>query len=361
MIILKDLTIKDIEMIEIGAGILGTGGGGDPYIGKLMAREQILRGRKITLISPDEVDNESQILPVAMMGAPVIMIEKLPGGKEVIKALDYYEKNLNKKVDYIAPIEIGGVNSTIPLVVSAITGKPVLDGDGEGRAFPELQMVTFHLGDINASPIAMFDERGNNNIVIATDNIWGERIARSVTVRFGGSAYIALYHMNGKNFKKWAVRDTISKCIMIGESLEDAKKTGKNRLDVLLDVTNGRHIFTGKIIEIQRRVEKGFAKGSAIIEGTGDYTRRQMKIDFQNENLIAAIDGEVITSVPDLITIIDSESTLAITTEHLKYGFRVNVIVMKCDDKWRTEKGLRTVGPRYFGYDIDYKPMEELL
>lgn len=358
---MKNLTISDLDMLEIGSGILGAGGGGDPYIGKLMAKEQILRGRPISLISSQEIENDSEILPVAMMGAPVIMIEKIPSGNEIIKSLDYYEHILEKKVDYLTPIEIGGVNSTIPLVVSALTGKPVLDGDGEGRAFPELQMVTFHLGGVQASPVAMSDERGNTNIIIATDNHWAERIARSVTVRFGGSAYISLYHMNAYIYKKWAIKNTITKCIAIGTAILDAKKSGKNRLDSLLDETSGILIFRGKIIEIQRKVENGFAKGTAIIEGSQDFNGKRMKIDFQNENLIAEIDGGVITSVPDIITVLDVESLLAITTEHLRYGFKVNVVAMKCDERWRTKKGLETVGPKYFGYNIEYKPTEALI
>jgi DUF917 family protein len=33
---------------------------------------------------------------------------------------------------------------------------------------------------------------------------------------------------------------------------------------------------------------------------------------------------------------------------------------MPCAEIWRSEKGLRLVGPRYFKYDIDYKPIELL-
>lgn len=357
---MEKITLDKLESLEIGTAILGTGGGGDPYIGKLMAREQLLRGKTIELISVDEADDDGEILPVAMMGAPVIMIEKVPGGKEVFRSLKFYEESLNRKADYVSPIEIGGVNATIPLAVAAATEKPVIDGDGMGRAFPELQMVTFHLGGIEASPVAMFDERGNNNLVMASSNSWAERIARTVTVRFGGSAYIALYHMKVPDFKKWGVRNTITKSIEIGDAVRNAKKQGKSRIDAILDETGGVHIFSGKIVEVQRWVDKGFSRGSMLIEGTGQYTGENMSIDFQNENLIARIGDRVRASVPDLISVLDSETSLAITTEHLKYGFKVNVIAMKCDKMWRTEKGLETVGPRYFGYDVDYKPLEEL-
>jgi len=55
---------------------------------------------------------------------------------------------------------------------------------------------------------------------------------------------------------------------------------------------------------------------------------------------------------------LDSESGRPITTERLRYGLRVLVIGIPCNEKWRTPKGLETVGPRYFGYNIDYVPIE---
>ena len=65
-------------------------------------------------------------------------------------------------------------------------------------------------------------------------------------------------------------------------------------------------------------------------------------------------------SVPDLITVLDSETADAIATERVKYGQRVTVIAMACDPIWRTPPGLQMAGPRAFGYDFDYAPVEEL-
>jgi DUF917 family protein len=67
----------------------------------------------------------------------------------------------------------------------------------------------------------------------------------------------------------------------------------------------------------------------------------------------------VLASVPDLIMVLDAETGDATTTEDLRYGFRVAVTAAPCDDRWRTEAGLELVGPRYFGYDFDYVPIEE--
>jgi DUF917 family protein len=95
------------------------------------------------------------------------------------------------------------------------------------------------------------------------------------------------------------------------------------------------------------------------MEGLGDDSGSEMVVQFQNENLVAIKDGDIVCSVPDLISILDADTGLPITTEYLRYGYRVIAIGMPIHDKWRTPEGLKVIGPRYFGYDINYVPIEE--
>jgi uncharacterized protein len=67
----------------------------------------------------------------------------------------------------------------------------------------------------------------------------------------------------------------------------------------------------------------------------------------------------VLASVPDLICVLETETGEPVTTEGLRYGLRVSVLGVPCDPRWRTPAGLDLVGPRYFGYDHEYRPVEE--
>lgn len=356
-----NITPQDVEDLAIGAAILGTGGGGDPYVGKLMVLQALERGRTVTLVDPRDVDEDSFVVSSAFMGTPITMIEKLPSGLEGVKALESLEGYFGRRADYLTPAESGGLNSTIPLYVAGIAGRPVIDGDGMGRAFPELQMVTFHLYRVKATPMSLADEKGNGVILDTVDNFWAEKIARSVTIRMGGWASIALYPMSGSQLKRSIVGNTITKAMGIGRSIREAKAVGKNPIDAVLDFTGGFELFEGKITDVSRWIVSGFAKGEVTIDGLNDYRGRKLNIQFQNENLVAMIDGSPAASVPDLITVLDMETAEPITTERLKYGFRVVVIGIPCDVKWRNEEALRLVGPRYFGYDVDYSPIETLM
>src|SRR5699024_10159806 len=126
----------------------------------------------VKLLSVDELKDDDLVVPSAMMGAPTVLVEKVPSGEESLAAFTALENYLDKKITATMPIEAGGVNSLIPIALAAQTGLPVVDADGMGRAFPELQMVTFYLDGINASPMVLADEKKNSLLLNAVDGMW---------------------------------------------------------------------------------------------------------------------------------------------------------------------------------------------
>lgn len=355
---MRKLDIQNVEDLALGAAVLGTGGGGDPYIGKLMAIHAIEKYGPVTLLSLDEIGDDDLIVPAAMMGAPTVMVEKLPQGDEAIKAFQALEDYLGRKINATMSIEAGGLNSTIPITVAARLGLPMVDCDGMGRAFPEIPMVTHTLYGISATPFAMADEKGNSAILNTIDNHWTERLARSITIDMGCTALIACYAATGRQLKECSVPGTITLAERIGRTIREARQGNHDVIAAVQEVTGGFEIFRGKIIDVQRRTETGFARGEATFEGMDGYAGQRMKLHFQNEHLVAAVDGQIVVTVPDLIAVLDAETGQPITTESLRYGFRVVILGIPCHEKWRTPAGLALVGPRYFGYDTDYVPVE---
>src|SRR5699024_7752785 len=116
---MRMIGLEEIEKMALGAALLGTGGGGDPYIGKLMAKQAIEKYGPVKLISYNELEDDDLVVPSAMMGAPSVMVEKIPSGDEAIAAFKELEKHLGKKITATMPIEAGGVNSLIPIALAA--------------------------------------------------------------------------------------------------------------------------------------------------------------------------------------------------------------------------------------------------
>ncbi|MDQ0160444.1 DUF917 domain-containing protein [Alkalibacillus salilacus] len=351
---------QEIEDIAIGAALLGTGGGGDPYIGKLMALQAIEEHGPIKLLDPEEVPDEAVIVPSAMMGAPTVMVEKIPSGEEAITAFESLKSNLSTEIYATMPIEAGGVNSLLPFALAARQGLPVIDSDGMGRAFPELQMVTFYLDGLSATPMVLSDEKGNGMVLNTINSVWAERLARGATIEMGGSVMLAIYPMTGEQMKSSSIRNSLSLEENIGRSIREAKEKNYNPVDSVLELTNGYELFQGKVKDINRKTESGFARGTATIEGIHHDKGKELELNFQNEHLMATADGELLCVTPDLIAVLDAETGMPITTEGLRYGARCIVIGMPCDEKWRTEQGIATAGPGYFGYDVNYTPVEQL-
>ena len=166
--------------------------------------------------------------------------------------------------------------------------------------------------------------------------------------------------MTGAQLKRACVRGSVTLSIEIGKAIQNARQKGENPIDDVIKLMRGRILFRGKITDLLRRTTGGFSRGEARLQGLDEYKGQTLSVEFQNENLVATRDNKVVASVPDLISILDLESGLPITTEALRYGNRVVVIGSPCNEVWRTPQALAAVGPRNFGYDVDYVPIERI-
>jgi DUF917 family protein len=356
---MREIRPEDLEDIARGAAVLGTGGGGDPYIGKLMAQGTLRRRGNVKLLDPMDLEDDDLVIPSAMMGAPTVMVEKIPRGEEIVNAFKALQTYLGSQVRATMSCEAGGLNSTTPFTVAAELGIPLVDADMMGRAFPELQMCTPTLYGVTATPMAIADEKGNSAVINTVSNRWTETLARTLTIDMGCSAMIAIYPMTGKEVKETCVLNTISLLEQIGRTIREARARHTDPVEAVRQATDGFLIWRGKVGDVERRTETGFARGEATIAGADVYDGQSLRIAFQNEFLVAQTGDEVLATTPDLITVLDDETGEPITTEGLRYGFRVSVLSMPGDRRWRTPEGLKVVGPGYFGYDIPYIPIEE--
>ena len=354
-----------LDDLARGAALLGTGGGGDPHVGRLLVREAIRKHGPITVLDIDDLQDDDLVIPVAQMGAPTVVTEKLPAGTEAITAFRNLEKHLGRRARATMPTECGGVNSMVPLQISASLGIPVVDADGMGRAFPELQMETFSVYGVPGSPLSLASESGESVIIdTGSDNLRMERFARAITVQLGGVAHIADYPMSGADVRRTAIRGTLTLAILVGRTIREARESNRDPIVALaeaLSTTMYRHLvvlYRGKITDVARSTDGAFVRGSARATGLG--TQSDLVIEFQNENLSAVIDGRVVALVPDLICVLEEDTAEPITTESLRYGQRVTVVGISTPEMMRTSEALAVFGPQAFGLDHEFRPVEEL-
>jgi DUF917 family protein len=351
------LDADNLPDLARGCAVLGTGGGGDPQTGLLMSLQAVEEHGPVPLVDLDDLPEDGLLMPCGGLGAPTVSIEKFGNGAEGARLRDCVERLWRRPVVALMSSEIGGSNGLVPIAWAAGMGLPVVDADGMGRAFPEMQQVTMELAGISPNPAVMTDERGNTLVIETVGHRWIERIMRAVAVEFGARASSTEYQLTVKQARTASVRGSVSLAIRIGELIRTARD---DAVGMLVAELRGYRLLDGKVVDVERRTTGGFARGTATIEGLGTHAGRTLSIQIQNENLVAREGDRVVASVPDLITVIDGQTAETITTERLRYGQRVSVIAFPCDPIWRTERGIEVAGPRAFGYDFDYLPVEQL-
>lgn len=354
---LHAVTLDDIEAIALGAGILGTGGGGNPYLGSLELREAIRQHGPARVIAPSDLPDDAIVPMTGYIGAPTASIEKIQQGQEILRALRVLERHIGRKVDAVGIAEIGGANSIAPIITSIQAGLPIVDADTMGRAFPELQMSVYYFeADLPVTPLALVDAGGNSAVIARTVSaVWAERLARTLATSMGATAGLVGFIVNGAQVKQYGVHHTLSLAHTIGQRVLQAQADGDDLPGVIADTLQGQILLRGKIVDLNRRTTRGFARGTLTIQSFNG--KDTLYIEFQNEFLIAYLNDQVLVTVPDLISIVTEDTGEPISTEVLRYGMRVAVLGIPAARALKTPRALQVIGPRAFGYDVDFTPI----
>ena len=325
----RELTGDDIESLAVGAWILGTGGGGSPYLGLLNMRQLYAEGKRVHLMQPEDLADDDRVAVVSNQGAPLVGQERLTDSRNIARAVELMEEITGYRFRAIMSLEIGGGNSIQPLMAAAHLNRPVVDADCMGRAYPEAQMTSVAVGDLQPYPLTSVDPRGVESIVYKVPTWkWMERVSRKICTEYGSVASTCKAPRTGAEIKQWGIPHTTTKAIGIGEAVRAAQRAHENPIAAILRVASGKMLYQGKVVDVERRTTEGFLRGRARFEGLDDWREATMEINFQNEWIVAWLDGEPIAMSPDLICVLDSVSGEAIGTETIRYGQRVTVIAL---------------------------------
>uniref|UniRef100_A0A0G4I508 Hydantoinase A/oxoprolinase domain-containing protein n=1 Tax=Chromera velia CCMP2878 TaxID=1169474 RepID=A0A0G4I508_9ALVE len=407
---------RDIEFIAIGAGVLGSGGGGDPYHGKLRALATLRGGRKICVAPRERFEgpehSESLFVNPAYFGSPDVEMETSVSGTEGEGLLGSMEEYKG-----VACAEIGGLNSIEPMVIAALAGKPVLDCDGMGRAFPR---IGHWLPCILGHPLAPcgaanFRWRHDDKCVVRLDTEEevedrvrsflkkgkGEKLGMGAGEmleialgkdigKMGGFQMICLPALRGADLVRKTVPRTISLCWQIGRAVvrsagkpqggggvEDQK--GKDDFfdhspaEAIVKCTGGRVLVEkAKVLSV---VPKDTARFTIRVVALQELEGKERKFELiaQNEFVrlrelhpseeleealrgggdTAKCAGKTLGITPDLLAFVDSRTGLPHTTERVHPGTRGSVLCLCSPQAMETEEALQAVGPSAFGFDQD--------
>jgi len=353
---------------------MGTGGGGGVEWGIEMLTAALDEGLSIEWVDISEIPDDAWTCTPYGMGsiAPpspetkaqikrLGLVDKL-GHRSMEAAVKELGKYAGVEIGAIVPSELGAGNTPAPLITGVRLGIPVVDGDYAGRAIPEEMQGTPYLYGKNSFPLASVDRWGNVVILKEACNPHMlERIGKMIAVAAFGMCTIAATLLRGREMKEIIVPGTLTKCLSLGRAIRQAREQGDDPVQAAIEHTGGWLLFEGEVIGKDWEDREGYMFGTTHIKGTGDYAGHTLDVWFKNENHVSWLDGKPFVCSPDLVTIVGRETGEGITNTLIDAGHQVAVVGIKGLEAFRSERGLAGAGPRYFGFDIDYVPIEKLM
>ena len=268
-----------------------------------------------------------------------------------------------KPVTALVRSEAAGATATA-LLLAAEMGIPTLDGGITGRAVPEVQQSIPWINGIASIPTAIVTQWGDEIIIRhAIDEYRVEDIGRAIAVASGGSAVITMTPMSGEQIKRGVIPGNLSEALTYGRTVREAREAGEDPISALVNVSGGYELFRGVVTRSDERGDRGFNWVEAEFRGVDDYDGRTYRVYVKNENIVGWLDGELDAISPDYIYNLDpasGESTLGVGIGGYVVGEEVVFVGVPAPPQWRSEKGVELMGPRHFGFDFDFIPIETL-
>jgi len=366
-------TRQDIEDFVRGCTFLGTGGGGSPEDGIKWLSTLMDQGKELGWIPADEIPDGVWTVCCYLMGtiAPKTeeikrrmewfgltkrVIEFMPA--EAAKELIQYAK---VELGAVVPLEIGGGATPSAVVAGALFGVPVVDGDySGGRAIPEVPQTTPIIFDQPMWPMASVDAYGNRAIIKeAVGYEMAERMGKMLSAASFELVGNAAFLLKGEAMKKTVVKGTLSKSLEIGRAIRQARESGADPVEAARKVVDGWILFKGKVTGKDWEDKEGYYWGTHTITGSGEFQGSEFKIWFKNENHVTWLDGKPYVTSPDIVVVVDLRTGEPKTNPSIREGDEVAVIGIRAAEVFTTEKGLEILGPKHFGFNLEYKPITE--
>jgi DUF917 family protein len=272
-------------------------------------------------------------------------------------------KYTGKPINAVLRSEADGAMIEAVMLASDL-GVPVVDGCMVGRARPEIEQQLPTVLGIPAYPAAYVSRWGDTIILAkAVDDYRVEDIARALAVGSGGGVSGVDTMISGRDVKRSLVPGALTQAALLGRTAREAVAQQRDPIQAVLRVMHGYKLFHGVVTEDDTKGDRGFTWSVVTIEGVKENQGHTYKVWNKNENIVGWYDGKVDAIAPDTLMDLDpktGDAHLGPTLGAFQVGAEVVMVGWAADRRWRDPKGIEVFGPRHFGFDFDYVPIEQL-
>lgn len=341
------LRATDVDALVVGLELLGSGGGGDPAMFGPMLRRTLGTGA-LRLHSPDEL-RDAPVVPVGMLGGTRMLAEKLPSGAEIVNAVAALSRWTGVRPEAVMPLEAAGMNGLLAVAAAVALDLPLVDADLMGRALPRADQTTRAVEGGALTPFVMAEPSGRIVLVDHADPLDVERVVRALVAQGGGWTECAFAPAPAAGLARDSCLGSLARALALGRA--HAAMPAKPGAVEVAAALGGRLLCAGRVLEIARRASTTFGRsGIGVLDDAGPVLR----LEAENEYLLALLDGAPVASCPDLLCVLDRRTAVPIAVDALRVGDAVTVLVLPGPSWWRARpERLARVAPRAFGLDCD--------
>lgn len=367
-------THQDLEDFVRGCTLLGVGGGGNPAEGLKALEEQFGAGKALGWVDPEDLPQDTWAACAFLMGSTAPLTEEKKKQMEQLGLTQWrYPRNLvvttqrleeftGRRISALIPLELGGSNTPVPVAAAASMGKLVVDGDFAGRAVPEITQTTAAAAGISFTPATSVDKYGNYCVIMETISLeLSERVGKYLSDVAFGSTGLCGFLVEAHKVGRVVVPGTLTEALKAGRLIREALERGEEPAQKLANEMGMYVLFRGKVVEKPWEDKEGYYWGTHVLEGEGEFTGSRAKVVFKNENHLFYKDDELLVSSPDLIMNMDAKTGQPLRNEDIEIGCKLILLGAACKPQLRTEAVLKYLGPRHFGVDREYVPIEKVL
>lgn len=360
---------EQTDALLAGLGVLGTGGGGQVEFGRVILENDFRQGRTHELVDVADIADEAFVVSGGILGSVKAIAEKGFEGVvsewetkfDLLAATRAMERYFGRKVDYVVPFELGGLNTPVMMSLASRLGIPMLNADLLGRAAPETQMTSLIGLGVSLYPMVMLDGEGTTAFVERAESIlFADRLGRWMVQQARGMGANNHYPMDGATARRSVVPGTVTGAGELGARILGASPG--SGVEAVRDYLGGVLLGQGRVTGVAEEDRGAFFYKRATIASD----RGRIELTIKNEYMLARLDGRIVTVFPDTIAVVDPATGQGIMSLDVQPGVDVAVLVAPCHpvlrQALRSETGKAAFAGERYGEDgVEYTPVERLL
>jgi DUF917 family protein len=352
------LRASDLEALEFGARMLGSGGAGDTHAVSLLTRNLLERCGGVTVFPPSKILPGDVVVAVGLAGSPLAFGEKPSGPAPYVGAFDAVAQKFPGRRALVCAFEMAGINAYAPILVAAAMGIPLVDLDGMGRGLSGLHQTTFNAHNVSMTPCALVDTSGRRVEISGSTAEESEHALRVLMGLFGGWVAFAGYPMDGLQAREGGISQTLRRALELGRQFQQSRKLTQSVSEAVTHFCSHTAgcVFVGRGSVVDVRWEPAPRDSGARVQARGTIIvwagGRYLRVEAQNEFLLLVDEGLLLAKAPQIICLLDSHTGMPLLSERILPGYGVDVVVFEAPAEWSDSAAQALVDISGYGYTI---------